>query len=112
MGDSLLGEIPVIGLLTGYFLHPRYRISRPGAEAAAFRLHKKRSFLETSFHIEKLEATVGEGEEMVVTLGVLMLRTCLLPDREEPYLLTLEVLATANARTAAPAALGMRDLGD
>jgi hypothetical protein len=73
IGDSLLGEIPILGLITGLFFHPRYRISRPGHGEPAFRLHKKRSLLETGFHIEKLDPTVEEGEEMVVLLGAVML---------------------------------------
>lgn len=73
VADSFLGEIPLIGLLSGYFFHPRYRIARPGATEPAFRLHKRRSFLETGFHIEKLDPAIGEGEETIVLLGAVML---------------------------------------
>jgi hypothetical protein len=73
IGDSILGEIPIIGLLSGLFFHPRYRISRAGSDVPAFRLHKKRSFLESGFHIEKLDQAIGEGEEMIVLLATVML---------------------------------------
>lgn len=72
VGDSFFGEIPIVGLLSGYLFHPRYRIARPGG-GPCFRLHKKRAFLETGFEIEKLDASVGEGEEMIVLLGAVML---------------------------------------
>jgi uncharacterized protein YxjI len=73
VGDSLLGQIPILGALTGYFLHPRYGICRPGCDEPAFRLHKERSFFEARYRIEKLDPAVDEGEEMVVLLGAVVL---------------------------------------
>lgn len=73
VGDSLLGEIPIIGFFTGFFLHPRYRIGRPGSETPVFRLRKKRSFFEAVYHIEKLDPSASEGEEMVMLLGTVVL---------------------------------------
>ena len=43
--DSILGDIPVIGLFTGFFCHPRYTISRQGQ--AVMRFTKNRAFLES-----------------------------------------------------------------
>ncbi len=41
--DLLLGEIPVIGLLTGYFLNPAYVLTREGGGEAVL-MTKRRSF--------------------------------------------------------------------
>ncbi len=51
------------------------RASKPGTESAAL----------------SLQVAVGPGEEGGGALGVLVARTCLLPDRVEPYLLSLEL---------------------
>jgi len=73
IGDSLLGEIPILGMLTGLFFHPRYRVTRRGATEPSFRLHKKRSFWEVGFRVEKLDPATDEREETIVLLGTVML---------------------------------------
>lgn len=50
--DGLVGEIPVLGLLTGYFLNPSYIISTPDGQEI-FRLKKEASFLERKFSLYK-----------------------------------------------------------
>ncbi|HEX9941811.1 MAG TPA: hypothetical protein VGG03_07330 [Thermoanaerobaculia bacterium] len=50
--DGLLGEIPVIGAFTGYFLNPKYVVTRTGTNQPALRISKHRSFLESRFEIQ------------------------------------------------------------
>lgn len=71
--DGLLGEIPILGVFTGYFLHPRYEVKRADRGTLAFRISKHRSFLESTFEIEELERSAGEAEEIPVLLSVLMM---------------------------------------
>ncbi len=51
--DSFLGDVPVLGLATGYFFHPRYLCSDPSGQPL-FRLTKQRALLESSYRIDKL----------------------------------------------------------
>lgn len=66
--DSLVGELPVIGMFTGYFFNPAYIISRGGAQIA--RLQKQPAFFEGVFQLEKLEE-MSESDESLVLLSFL-----------------------------------------
>ncbi len=68
--DGLLGEIPIIGMLTGYFFHPAYIVVRQDG-TTVMRLEKQPAFLEGKYSIEKL-ASLGEHEEIRVLLSLLM----------------------------------------
>jgi hypothetical protein len=68
--DSLVGELPVIGMFTGYLLHPAYIVSRQDG-AALLRLEKQPAFFEGRFKIEKL-APLSDAEELAALLGLLM----------------------------------------
>lgn len=67
--DSFLGQIPVIGMFTGYFCHPRYAISHNGTPV--LRVTKKRAFLESSFTVEKL-GDLDAKDEMRIVHSLLM----------------------------------------
>ena len=69
--DTLLGEIPVLGIFTGYLFNPKYSITRPDGTVVA-RLSKKSSFFGRNFSIEKLK-DFEEGEELRVFLGSMMM---------------------------------------
>lgn len=71
MIDLLIGEIPIIGLLTGYVLNPAYILSREGGGEVVL-MTKRRSFLESNFKIEKTGA-LSEDEQVVVALALLMI---------------------------------------
>lgn len=71
--DGVLGEIPILGVFTGYFLHPRYEVKRVDRGTLAFRISKHRSLLESTFQIEELEPGTGESEEIPVLLSILMM---------------------------------------
>jgi len=69
--DSLLGEVPGVNLLTGYFFHPSYAVARPDGTLVA-RLRKVASFFGRRFVIEKL-AEFEKGEEERILLGLMMM---------------------------------------
>jgi uncharacterized protein YxjI len=69
--DSLLGEVPVVGLISGYLFHPSYQVARSDG-TAVMRLRKQPAFLEGRFTIEQL-APLNEREEQQALLSLLML---------------------------------------
>lgn len=70
--DGIVGQIPILGMLTGYFLHPSYIVYRSTGETQVLRLTKQGAFFESVFKIEKLQ-NLNEEEERRVLLGLLML---------------------------------------
>ena len=73
--DSFLGEIPILGLLTGYLFNPKYIVKRANAgsgEQEVVRLTKKPAFFESSFEIDKLGA-ISKSEELNIILSLLMM---------------------------------------
>jgi len=69
--DSLLSEVPVLGMLTGYLFNPKYTIKRPDGTLVA-RLSKQKSFFGRKFSIDKLAEFEG-GEELRILLGSMMM---------------------------------------
>lgn len=69
--DGLLGEIPVLGIFTGYLFHPSYLISRPDG-MPLLRLKKQSSFIGRKFTIDKL-ANLDQTEELRILLAVMMM---------------------------------------
>ncbi len=69
--DSFLGEIPIVGILTGFLFHPKYLASRADG-TAVMRLTKQAAFFEGRFQLEKLADTT-DGEEMAIILSYLMM---------------------------------------
>lgn len=67
--DSLLGEIPLLGMFTGYFFNPSYIVSRMDGTQVA-RLKKQPAFFEGIFQLEPL-TQMGDDEETKVMLSVL-----------------------------------------
>jgi hypothetical protein len=70
--DSLLGSIPVLGILGGYFFHPKYLATRAADNSPAMRLTKQPAFFEGVFTLEKLSELSAE-EELNLLLAFLML---------------------------------------
>jgi hypothetical protein len=69
--DALLGEIPVLGILTGYMFHPSYLISRPDG-MPFMRLKKQSSFIGRRFTIDKLQH-MDETTELRILLAIMMM---------------------------------------
>lgn len=67
--DSLVGELPIVGMFTGYFFNPSYIISRADGTQAA-RLQKQPAFFEGKFQLSAV-GPISEEEEVRVLLGAL-----------------------------------------
>lgn len=69
VADGIFGEIPVVGLFSGYLFNPRYSISRD--EEKVMSMVKHRGLFESRFEIVQ-DAPVQESDQMSVTLSLLM----------------------------------------
>jgi hypothetical protein len=69
--DGLIGEIPVIGLLTGLFLQPIYYVTRADG-ARVLTMTKQRSLLEAHFQITQ-DAALDDTERERLLLGLMMI---------------------------------------
>ena len=69
--DSLLGEIPILGMFTGFFFHPSYLAKRADGRPV-MRLVKQAAFFEGRFTIEKI-GDLSPREELNLILSFLML---------------------------------------
>ncbi len=70
--DGLVGEIPILGLFTGYVLHPAYRVARIDRRSAVMRAVKQPGFLEGRFTIEQV-TELAPPEQTLAVLAVLMM---------------------------------------
>ncbi len=71
--DALLGEIPVVNMLTGYFANPRYVVEDPNGQAV-IRFKKKPSFFGRHFTLEKVgELNKEQGERVLLSLMMMSL---------------------------------------
>ncbi len=71
VADSIIGDLPVIGMFSGYFLHPSYLASRKDG-SPAMRMTKQAAFWEGRFKIEKL-GEMTPREELNLFLSFMML---------------------------------------
>ncbi|HUE82768.1 MAG TPA: hypothetical protein VMM84_11710 [Pyrinomonadaceae bacterium] len=69
--DGLFGEIPIVGMFSGYVFHPAYHVMRPD-QKVVMRIEKQPAFFEGRYKIEKLEP-LSESEETRVLLALLMM---------------------------------------
>lgn len=69
VADALVGELPVIGMFTGYFFNPAYIVSRTNGVQIA-RVKKQPALFQGEFSVEKL-VEMPENEEERVLLSVL-----------------------------------------
>ena len=67
--DGLLGEVPLLGMFTGYFFNPAYIVSRMD-ESAVARLKKQPAFFEGIFELQTL-TQLSDADEVTVLLAVL-----------------------------------------
>lgn len=72
--DGVIGEIPVLGMLSGLFLHPRYRVQEVANQRTVLRITKHRSLLESRFEIAQEPGTVLDpASENAAVLGILLM---------------------------------------
>lgn len=69
VADALLGEVPVLGMFTGYLFNPAYNISRLDGTAIG-RLQKEAAFFESGFSLD-VTGSVSPEEEARLLLSVL-----------------------------------------
>ncbi len=67
--DGIFGEIPVIGMLSGYLFHPTYSVTH-NSGALCYQLKKRPAFLEGLFQIDELEPC---HDDIVVLMSLLMM---------------------------------------
>jgi hypothetical protein len=75
--DGCFGEIPILGIFSGYVFNPAYLVTRPSPSGqpgpTVMRLAKEPAFLEGRFSIEKTDPTLSEKEEEQILLGLMMM---------------------------------------
>lgn len=73
VGDAVFGEIPVVGLLTGYIFNPSYKVMRDDGTIVV-QLKKEPTFLGRQFNVIKVsEFKSGEEERVVLSLMMMIL---------------------------------------
>ena len=70
--DSLLGEIPILGLLTGYLFNPSYIVTDLNDKIIA-RLKKQPSMLGRKFEVDQLVQFDTDDEERIVLSLMMMI---------------------------------------
>ena len=68
VGDSFLGEIPVLGFFAGYLFHPRYLISTADG-TPVLRSTKQPAFFEGRFLVERIPAKLTPEDERLLLIG-------------------------------------------
>jgi hypothetical protein len=69
--DGLIGELPIVGMFTGYFLHPSYLVVRADG-TPALRVRKQPAMFEGRYVVERL-ADLPDADEELALLAVLMM---------------------------------------
>ncbi len=69
--DAVFGEIPFLGMLSGYVFNPVFLVERPD-DSLMLRVKKEPAFMESSFTIDKV-AELSEAEQLNTVLGILMM---------------------------------------
>lgn len=70
--DGLVGEIPFVGMLTGFFLNPSYIIADVQGQEV-YRLKKEASFFERRFSLNKLAEAHAEEDILVLNAAMLLM---------------------------------------
>ncbi|HEY9702100.1 MAG TPA: hypothetical protein V6C58_06625, partial [Allocoleopsis sp.] len=69
--DGFFGEIPIIGMFTGFVFNPEYIVSRPDG-TVVMRLEKIPTFLSRVFTIKQIDQ-LNDTEELRVLLSLVMM---------------------------------------
>lgn len=71
VGDALLGELPIVGMFTGYLFNPAYLLTRVDGSPVA-RLAKQPAFFEGKFQVTP-QTQLSSEDEVRVLLAFLMM---------------------------------------
>jgi hypothetical protein len=69
--DAFLGEIPIIGLFSGYLFNPVYLIELPD-DTLVLKVKKEPAFLESEFIVEQV-IPLAEDQQLRTILAILMM---------------------------------------
>lgn len=69
--DGVMGQVPVVGMFTGYLFNPKYIVTREDGTQVA-RLSKEASFFGRRFKLDQL-STIQKGEDERLLLGLMMM---------------------------------------
>lgn len=69
--DSMLGEIPILGMFTGYLFNPSYIVKNVDGDEIV-RLKKQPSFFGRQFQIDKLGSIDNDDDDRIM-LGLMMM---------------------------------------
>ncbi len=72
VADNMFGQIPVLGMSTGYLFHPAYVLTRTGTEQRILRVVKRPALFEGVYRIEQL-VPVSDEEQRLGLLAILMM---------------------------------------
>lgn len=72
VGDAIFGEIPILGIFSGYVFNPAYLVTRADNGQVLMRVQKEKAFLEGKYTITK-SGEVSENDERLAILSVLMM---------------------------------------
>lgn len=72
MLDGLVGQIPIVGMFTGYMLHPQYMATRVNGDVPTLRLTKQSAFFEGRYALTQL-GQADEDEQLSLLLSFLMM---------------------------------------
>lgn len=70
--DSLLGQIPILGILTGYLFNPKYKVMDKNGETV-IRLKKEPSFFGRKFEITKLKNIDADDQQRTILALMMMI---------------------------------------
>lgn len=72
MLDGFLGGIPILGMFSGYMLHPSYIATRLAGGSSTLRLTKQPALFEGRFGLTQ-QGQAEEGEQLALLLSFLMM---------------------------------------
>lgn len=71
--DSLIGEIPIIGMASSYLFNPKYLATNKSSSEGVMRVTKKPALWEGKFQIDKLSETLTPQQELNLLFSFIML---------------------------------------
>lgn len=72
VADSMLGEVPILGMFSGYFFHPKYVLKAAGTENPLVRVTKQPAMWEGKYSVDKL-AELDPVDELRGLMAFLMM---------------------------------------
>jgi hypothetical protein len=73
VADALFGEVPILGMFTGYVFNPSYTVHELGTEKPILQMSKEPSLFGRSFNITKPDAALDPTTEQRLILALMMM---------------------------------------